>query len=59
MCMSLTEIQLVWLKRYENAKQESLEYAVAYDKLKGYGIIPDTDPRLIGEDYDKFWEQFK
>lgn len=50
--------KLDWLERHAKANPESLEYAVAEDKLKEYGIIPDTDPRLRGEDYNKFWEKF-
>lgn len=51
--------KLDWLERHAKAKPGSLEYAVAEDKLKEYGIIPDSDPELIDEDYDKYWEQFK
>jgi len=48
-----------WLKRYAKADPDSLEYAVAEDKLKEYGIIPDNDPILDGQKYNDFWKQFE
>jgi len=39
-----------------NAKEDSLEYAIARDKLIDMQILPD-DP--IVEPDDSFWESFK
>lgn len=51
--------KLDWLERYVKTDQDSLEHAVAEDKLKEYGIIPDKDPVPDGQDYDNFWKQFE
>lgn len=52
--------KLDWLERYAKSRPGSLEHAIAEDKLKEYGIIPDNDPILKDDkEYNKFWEQFK
>lgn len=51
--------KLDWLEKYAKAEPGSTEHDIAEDKLKEYGVIPDDDPKLKGEDYQKFWEQFE
>lgn len=51
--------KLDWLEKYAKAKQGTPEHDIAEDKLKEMGVIPDNDVKLTGEDYEKFWEQFK
>lgn len=55
----MNQNEFYWLERYVRSKPTSVEHDITEDKLKEYGVIPDNDPKLAGEDYQKFWKQFK
>lgn len=53
----VSQEKMNWLERAINAKEGSLEYAVARDQLiKRHHVLPDDE---IVESNDEYWTQFK
>ncbi|GAA3637349.1 type II toxin-antitoxin system prevent-host-death family antitoxin [Lactobacillus hamsteri] len=52
----LSQEKLDWLEKAAFADKKSVEYAIAMDKLKEEGVIPDNDPELTGSDYEEYWK---
>lgn len=52
----ISQEKMYWMEKAIQAKEDSLEYAVARDQLIRRQVLPD-DP--IVESNDDYWEQFK
>ena len=52
----LSQDKLYWMEKALQAKEDSLDYAVARDQLIRRNVLPE-DP--IVESNDDYWEQFK
>ncbi|GHV96886.1 antitoxin [Lactobacillus nasalidis] len=52
----LSQEKLYWMEKALQAKEDSLDYAVARDQLIRRNVLPE-DP--IVESDDGYWEQFK
>lgn len=51
----VSQEKMNWLETAVQAKEDSLEYAVARDQLIRRRVLPDDD---IVESNDEFWSQF-
>ena len=52
----ISQEKMYWMEKAIQAKEDSLDYAVARDQLIRRNVLPD-DP--IAESTDDYWEKFK